>query len=116
MIMNMRTASYMGKIMSHSDFAAPAGEAFEAATLDGARSVGCKDLGRLCAGAMADIILIDLLGRNTLCYGPVQDPVKSVVECGVGDDVDTVIVDGKLCVENGSSPGVDFSRLRAGRQ
>ncbi|MGH7247055.1 MAG: chlorohydrolase family protein, partial [Pseudomonadota bacterium] len=101
MIMNMRTASYMGKMMSHSYFAAPAGEVFEAATLGGARSVGQDDLGRLCAGALADIIVIDLTGRNTLRYGPVRDPVKSVVECGVGDDVDTVIVDGKLCMEGG---------------
>ncbi len=116
MIMNMRTASYMGKIMSHTYFAATAGEVFEAATLGGAKSVGRDDLGRLCAGALADIVIIDLSGRNTLRYGPVRDPVKSVVECGVGDDVDTVIVDGKLCMENGNIPGVDFARLRADSQ
>jgi len=116
MIMNMRTASYMGKVMSHSYFAAPAAEVFEAATLGGAKSVGRDDLGRLSAGALADIIIIDLSGRNTLRYGPVRDPVKSVVECGVGDDVDTVIVDGKLCMENGTIPGVDFAQLRAEAQ
>jgi 5-methylthioadenosine/S-adenosylhomocysteine deaminase len=33
MIMNMRTASYMGKVMSHTYFAVTAGEVFEAATL-----------------------------------------------------------------------------------
>ena len=49
-------------------------------------------------------------------YGPIRDPVKSVVECGVGDDVDTVIVDGKTCMENGVIPGVDFARLRADAQ
>src|ERR1700746_3828229 len=113
MIMNMRTASYMGKIMSHSYFAATAGEVFEAATLGGARSVGRDDLGRLCVGALADIIIIDLSGRNTLRYGPVRDPVKSVVECGIGDDVETVIVDGKTVMENGRIAGVDFARLRA---
>ena len=37
--MNMRTASYLGKIMSHSYFAASAGEVFEAATL-GRRNFG----------------------------------------------------------------------------
>jgi hypothetical protein len=26
--------------------------------------------------------------------GPVRDPIKSLVECGIGDDIDTVIVDG----------------------
>jgi 5-methylthioadenosine/S-adenosylhomocysteine deaminase len=112
MIMNMRTASYLGKIMSHTYFAASAGEVFEAATLGGARSVGRVDLGRLERGALADIVIIDLTGSNTLRYGPVRDPIKSVVECGVGDDVDTVVVDGKICMENGIIPGVDFARLR----
>lgn len=116
MIMNMRTASYMGKMMSHSYFAATAGEVFAAATLGGARSVGRDDLGRLAPGALADLIIIDLSGRNTLRYGPVRDPVKSVVECGVGDDVDTVIVDGRIVMEGGVIPEVDFGRLRAEAQ
>jgi 5-methylthioadenosine/S-adenosylhomocysteine deaminase len=112
MIMNMRIASYMGKIMSHSYFAASAGEVFEAATMGGARSVGRDDLGRLAPGALADIIIIDLSGGDTLRYGPVRDPIKSVVECGIGDDIDTVIVDGRLCMQGGVIPGVDFAELR----
>ncbi len=116
MVMNMRTASYMGKIMSRTYFAASAGEVFSAATLGGAISVGRDDLGRLAPGALADIIIIDLSGRNTLRYGPVRDPIKSIVESGVGDDVDTVIVDGKTCMEGGVIPGVDFARLRAEAQ
>ena len=116
MIMNMRTASYLGKIMRHTYFAAAAGEVFEAATLGGAKSVGRDDLGKLTPGALADIVIIDLSGRNTLRYGPVRDPVKSVVECGIGDDVDTVIVDGKIRMENAVIPGVDFQRLRSDAQ
>lgn len=112
MIMNMRTASYLGKIMSHTYFAATAGDVFRAATLGGAISLGRDDLGRLAPGALADIIIIDLSGRGTLRYGPVRDPVKSVVECGVGDDVDTVIVDGTVCMEGGVIPGVDLAQLR----
>jgi 5-methylthioadenosine/S-adenosylhomocysteine deaminase len=116
MIMNMRTASYLGKIMSRTYFAATAGEVFEAATTGGARSLGRDDLGRLATGALADIIAIDLSGRNTLRYGPVRDPVKSLVECGVGDDVDTVIVDGKIVMEAGVIAGVDFAKLRTEAQ
>lgn len=116
MLMNMRTASYLGKIMSNTYFAATAGEVFSAATLGGATSVDRDDLGRLAPGALADIIIIDLSGRNTLRYGPVRDPVKSVVECGVGDDVDTVIVDGKVCMEGGVIPGIDFAKLRGEAQ
>jgi len=112
MLMNMRTASYLGKIMSHTYLAATAGDVFRAATLGGAVSVGRDDLGRLAPGARADIICIDLTGRNSLRLGPVRDPVKSIVECGVGDDVDTVIVDGIVRMERGVIPGVDFAALR----
>jgi len=116
MIMNMRTASYLGKTMGHTYFAATSADVFRAATVGGAISLGRDDIGRLAPGALADIITIDLSGRNTLRYGPVRDPVKSVVECGVGDDVDTVIVDGKIVMEGGIIPGVDFAALRAQAQ
>jgi 5-methylthioadenosine/S-adenosylhomocysteine deaminase len=116
MILNMRTASYMGKVMSHSYFAATAGEVFAAATLGGAKSLGRDDLGRLAPGALADIIMIDLTGRGTLRYGPVRDPVKSIIECGIGDDVDTVIIDGNIVMEGGEIPGVDFATIRSSAQ
>ena len=41
-----------------------------------------------------------------------RDRGLRVVECGVGDDVDTVIVDGRICMEGGVILGVDFARLR----
>ena len=116
MIMNMRTASLMGKIMGHDYFKASAGEVFEAATLGGARSLGRDDLGRLSEGALADIVIIDFSGRNSLRYGPVRDPIKSLVECGVGDDIDTVIVNGKVCMENGVVPELDIAGLRSQAQ
>jgi cytosine/adenosine deaminase-related metal-dependent hydrolase len=112
MILNMREASYHGKTMSHDYKAASAGEVFTAATLNGARSLGRDDLGKLEAGARADIILIRLDGRGTLRMGPVRDPVKSVVETGVGDDVDTVIVAGKVRMAGGRIPGIDLDAVR----
>ena len=111
MILNMRTASYHGKVMSHNYKAAAAAEVFSAATLGGAKSLGRDDLGRLAPGARADIVLIDLSGRGTLRMGPVRDPVKSVVECGVGDDVDTVIVAGEIRMQNGRIAGLDLDAL-----
>jgi 5-methylthioadenosine/S-adenosylhomocysteine deaminase len=89
----MRNASYMGKIASRNLKAASAAEVFEAATLNGARSLGRDDIGRLAPGARADIVIIDLTGGDSLRYGPIRDPIKSLIDCGIGDDVDTVIVD-----------------------
>jgi len=116
MMLNMRTASYHGKVMSHNYKAATAAEVFSAATLGGARSLGRDDLGRLAAGARADVILVDLSGKGTLRMGPVRDPVKTIVECGVGDDVDTVIVAGEVRMQNGRIPGVDLGALRSRAQ
>src|SRR5437763_12592000 len=112
MIMNMRAASLMGKIAGHDYFKAPAGEVVEAATLGGARALGREDLGRIAPGALADIIIIDFAGHNSLRFGPVRDPIKSLVECGVGDDVTTVIIDGRICMHDGMIPGADVAGLR----
>jgi len=112
MVLQMRNASYFGKVASRNLKAATAADVFEAATLSGAQSLGRTDIGRLVAGARADIVIIDLTGRDSLRYGPVRDPIKSLVDCGIGDDVDTVIVDGAVRMEGGRIPGVDFGALR----
>jgi cytosine/adenosine deaminase-related metal-dependent hydrolase len=111
MIMNMRNASYLGKVISQNLFAATAAEVFEAATLAGAQALGREDLGRLAPGAKADILIIDLSGGGSLRYGPIRDPIKSLVECGIGDDAETAIVDGLVRMEGRAIPGVDLADL-----
>ncbi|PYM28998.1 MAG: ethylammeline chlorohydrolase [Candidatus Rokuibacteriota bacterium] len=112
LIMQMRIASYFGKVVSHNLFAASAAEVFEAATLGGARALGRDDLGRLAPGAKADLVVIDLATRDTLRFGPVRDPIKALVECGIGDDVVTVIVDGAVRMRDRVIPGVDLAAVR----
>jgi 5-methylthioadenosine/S-adenosylhomocysteine deaminase len=112
LIMQMRMASYFGKVMSRNLFAASAGEVFEAATLGGARALGRDDLGRLAPGAKADIVVIDLETRDSLRFGPVRDPIKALVECGIGDDVVTVIVDGVVRMRDRVIHGVDLAAVR----
>ena len=116
MILQMRNASYFGKVASRNLKAATAAQVFEAATSGGAYTVGRNDLGRLAAGTKADIVIVDLTGGETLRFGPVHDPIKSLIDCGIGDDVHTVIVDGVVRMENGRIPGIDFAALRAQAQ
>ena len=66
----------------------------------------------LAVGAKADIIIIDQSGGDTLRYGPVRDPIKSLVELGVGGDVETVIVDGVTRVDKGKVEGVEMAEIR----
>ena len=113
MIMQMRTASYFAKVPEHNLSAASAGEVFDAATLAGARSLGRGDLGRLSPGAKADIILI---AQRSIRHGPVRDPVHSLVECGIGDDVKTVIVNGRMCMHDRVIDGINDAQLLAAAQ
>ena len=112
LIMQMRVASYFGKVMSHNLLSASAAEVFEAATLGGARALGRDDLGRLAPGAKADIVVIDLETRDSLRFGPIRDPIKALVEYGIGDDVITVIVDGIVRMRDRVIPGVDLAAVR----
>jgi cytosine/adenosine deaminase-related metal-dependent hydrolase len=109
MFAQMRAASYLGKLMSRNLFGATAGEVFTAATIGGADSLGRGDLGRLAPGAKADIVLVKL--QHAFRSVPLRDPIKAIVECGVGDDVDTVIVDGEMRMGNGAIRGLDVAAL-----
>src|SRR6266540_2034935 len=113
LISEMRWASNLGKIVERDFTAATAAEVFTAATLGGARALSRDDLGRLAPGAKADIVLIDM---RSLRIGPYRDPIKALVQCGTGDDVDQVIVDGETVVEGGRVVGVDEVKLLAEAQ
>jgi cytosine/adenosine deaminase-related metal-dependent hydrolase len=88
-------------------------DVFDAATLGGARSLGRDDLGRLAPGAKADVIVVDLLQAH---YGAIHDPIKALVECGSGSDVETVIVDGQPLIESGKPTRMDEAALLAAVQ
>ncbi|HEX6989268.1 MAG TPA: amidohydrolase family protein [Bacillota bacterium] len=98
MISEVRFASYLAKVIERDYAAATAEEVFYAATVGGARALQRDDLGRLAPGAVADVVLWDL--RN-LRVGPYFEPIKALVHCATGDDVDTVLVDGEVVVRGG---------------
>src|SRR5437764_9165141 len=91
LIAEMRLAGLMCRFAEGSFRVGEAHEVFDAATLGGARALGRDDLGRLAPGALADIVVVDL---RRVHYGAVRDPIKSLVEYGSANDIDTVIVDG----------------------
>lgn len=98
LIAEMRMASLIGKIVGGDNEAATARHVFNAATLGGAKALGRDDLGRLAAGAKADIALVDL---SDLIVGPIWDPIRSLVMCANGSHVRQVLVDGKVVVDDG---------------
>jgi cytosine/adenosine deaminase-related metal-dependent hydrolase len=106
----MRWASLVSRLADQNFQVGRPRDVYDAATLGGARLLGRDDLGRLAPGAKADIVVIDLLKTH---YGAVHDPIKSLVECGSGSDVETVIVDGQMLVEQGQPTRVDERALLA---
>ncbi len=102
LIREMRDAALICKVTAESPNTGTAREAFNAATLGGATALGREDLGRLCPGAKADLAIVN---QHALHYGVICDPIRSLVDCGVASDVETVIVDGNLVMENRQIPG-----------
>ena len=110
MIMEMRTAALMSKLADADATSGTAREIFDAATLGGATALQRDDIGRLAVGAKADIVLVDLQKTH---IGPVavHDPIKALIYCANGNDIDTVIVDGVLRVQGGEVRNVDREAL-----
>lgn len=108
MIEEMRWGALGCKWQDRDASKGTAADVFDAATVHGAKALGRDDVGRLAAGAKADIVIVDFTRQH---IGPVDDPIKSLVYAANGTDVETVIVDGRVVIENGVAPGVDEAAL-----
>ncbi|MFV0395147.1 MAG: amidohydrolase family protein, partial [Coprobacillaceae bacterium] len=70
---------------------------FDAATINGAKALGRDDLGKLCRGSKADIIIINL---NDIHVGPIHDPIRTLINSCTGKNISDVIIDGKVIIKN----------------
>jgi 5-methylthioadenosine/S-adenosylhomocysteine deaminase len=81
------------------------GKTLEMVTIDAARALGQSHvIGSLEAGKKADLILLDLFKPHTY---PLQMPLYRAVYFANGNDVDTVIVDGKTLMRRRQAVTVD---------
>lgn len=95
-----------------SEIATPARRLLELATIDGARSVGMDGLiGSLTPGKRADLIMVDTRAVNLGMFA--DDPVHLLVEAARPDNVDTVVVDGRILKRNGELTVLDGKRVVA---
>ena len=108
MIQAMRWAAVLSKIHERFTESTTAADVFNAATLGGAKALGREDLGRLCAGAKADIVIFS---GNSMNMVPVRDPVKNIVYNAEMEDVETVIINGRLVLREGKVLGADVPEL-----
>lgn len=109
MFEELRTAAFLQKSATGDPLALPACEALRMATAAGARAMGREgELGVVQEGALADLIVIDLQKPH---LQPLHDVVSTLVYCGKASDVETVVVDGRVVVEERRLLGVDLPQL-----
>jgi 5-methylthioadenosine/S-adenosylhomocysteine deaminase len=107
----MRLASFVSKVQG-PDWRRwlTTREAALAATEGSARALGFGDrIGRLAPGYKADIVMLDLDHPNWL---PFNDPVNQLVHTEDGTAVASVMIGGRLVVDNRRVVTVDLERLR----
>ncbi len=87
-------------------------QVFQMATVNGAQISGFGDcIGTLEPGKRADIVLLNLQNIEEPYLEPGVSIVDAVVHRGRNIDVETVIVDGKVLLQNGQLTGIDEELL-----
>jgi len=94
----MRQAAFLHKLSDGDPTAASAQTVLEMATIGGAAAVGMADrIGSLEAGKLADVIVVSMRSpRQT----PMYNPVSHLVYATRGDDVRTVVVNGRILMRD----------------
>jgi 5-methylthioadenosine/S-adenosylhomocysteine deaminase len=104
MLMVMRWTASLCKIAEANTNTGTAAEVLHAATIAGAKALGRNDLGRIAPGAKADFVVVDI---DNLRTGPVEDPLRNLVNCATSADIASVWVAGRKVVENSRVLGAD---------
>lgn len=97
MIEEIHLASLLAKGVSKNPKALDAYTSLKLATVNGAKAIRRIDLGKIAEGYTADIAIYDL---NAAHMSPINDLIPSVVYSLQGSDCNTVIIDGKIVMED----------------
>ncbi len=96
MFSEMKLTALLQKVNLLDPQVLPAQETFNMATKNGAKALNI-DAGVIEENKLADIILVDTLVPH---MNPVRNPLSNIIYSALGNDVDTVICDGKILLEN----------------
>ncbi|MBX5328842.1 amidohydrolase [Candidatus Bathyarchaeota archaeon A05DMB-5] len=98
MFESMKTAALLQKHTYRDPAVLPAYEVLKMATINGTKALGLtKEVGSIEVDKKADLILVDLSKPH---LKPLHNIHASLVYAAHGSDADTVIVDGKILMEN----------------
>jgi 5-methylthioadenosine/S-adenosylhomocysteine deaminase len=110
MFTEMRTAALLQKVL-HGPEVLEASRVLRMATIGGARALGLEsEIGSLEVGKCADVAVVELSGLHT---SPAADVVSSLVYAAEASDVRSVVIDGRLVMQNRELVTVDESDIVA---
>ncbi|NCC68460.1 MAG: N-ethylammeline chlorohydrolase, partial [Clostridia bacterium] len=85
-------------------------EVFDMATINGAKALGISDkAGEIRVGKCADLSLFDLNSPGMI---PIGDPKAALCYGSAGLKADTVLINGRILLENGEFKTIDAERVR----
>ena len=109
MFSEMNAAGLVYKGANRQAQCVDAADVLKMATVNGARAIGKEGkLGIIQEGAIADLILINL---NEPQFIPANNIISGLVYSATGSEVDTVIVDGKVLMENRKLTTIDEAKV-----
>lgn len=103
MFEDMRVGLMLQKLRYEDPACMSARQVFRMATESGARLLGL-DAGVLEEGKLADVLVIDATKAH---FAPVHDVIQNLVYCGKENDVETVIINGRIVLRQGVMQTVD---------
>src|SRR5204863_5656906 len=106
----MRLASFVSKVQGPEwQRWLTTREAALAATEGSARILGFERIGRIAPGYKADLVFLDLDHPNWI---PLNDPINQLVHCEDGNALHSVMIGGRMVVENRRVLTFDLEKLR----
>jgi 5-methylthioadenosine/S-adenosylhomocysteine deaminase len=80
------------------------------ATIDGARAVGLEaEIGSIEAGKKADLLVLDY---ENAFMTPIHHPVSAIVYSALGNEITSVMIDGRFVMRDGMVTGVNEAVVR----
>ena len=110
MLEECRMAAMIHKGFSGDPLAVPAKTALDMATENGALAIGFDHLGKLEPGYLADIVLYDM---HKPYWYPRHDRLSLFVYAANSADADTVIINGKVLLQQGRALYMDEEKIYA---
>ncbi len=108
MFTEMKALCLVNQGLRRDSTALPAQKALQFATVNGAKALSLPDIGMIAAGRKADLAIINM---DNPTMRPCINPISSLVYAANGSEVETVIVDGKILMENREFKTIDEEKV-----